>query len=802
MKLFKRILAILLLAAMLTGMFSGCATKASGTDPIMTKGEFMLLFASETGITANDASEVSIAMSETSDFYEAARAIVNMGYATAEEVVKDVEYGVTKEFVATVCVRNLYFRETFDVLLKDEGKLADPQACKDAVGHGIVTAENGYFDANEEMTYVQCQAAIDRMMEIDSDGRFAKEDLEIEVELKEGVVNLDEFFNPEDIISIDPDDPAFDDIMSGFTDTASQVSSEGSYGVSLLSNRTGGNGNVSVVPLANNVCSYGDAEEGDTILIRMPAKSSIGSHLYKELKVGDFFVFGVLRSDQFNATQMGNTLAMVGVVEGISDKSDVLYTYYLVRVASNEEVMAHAKLNGYSSSSQGTEWKSEKQKSDCEAAEKKYGITVGNITIDSSGLHFSISQKFENKTDSWRDAVYSGSMTYKFDLTDIDLTCDGWGGALTGNIQKAVFRLDYTVTNTFNAKIDPLKFAPDDNRNGKFLNNVSRSRFTSANAAGADEIKIARIYANIGYGFMAEFYLYLQIHVDGSITVTIKQECQRGVKVIDNKASQIKETDTTVSVEINVNLEASVNLKIGLKWGSKKAKSIVDVIASVGVDIVALANIYVFEEGKDEWSQSYPNSNISDTELEKRSADFKMEWCFDISRSYFWRVQGLTADCTAGKVIRWFDEDFSLDSGKKQIGTTKHWHWENGKKVDACSMEDKGEENAIVQDSSSALVFDKYALVLPDNCCGIIFVDINIDGMDSLLELMKETGTGGIRIYSEDPSVADAYVSDNSICVDCHKPGATKIILETGNKRYRQECSVLVMTPEDFEAQQ
>ncbi len=788
MKITKRILAFILIAATLTGIFSGCASTPSGSDPILSKGEFMLLFVSETEIGINDASQVSINMDPTSEFYDAARAIVNMGYASAEDVVKDVDKGVTKEFVATVCVRNLYFRETADVELKDADKLSDPQACKDAVGHQIVTTERGYFDANQEMTYQQCQAAIDRMLEIDANGRFEKDDLELDVELKEGVLNLDEYFTEDEISAVEPDDPNFQEIADLFANSqpatrarAAGVNARASY------------------------CSSSDAEEDDVIIIRVLAHGPLGNSNYEKLKVGDYMLFGVLKQDMANNAALGTRLAIGGEILAIQDGKDrpdnalmADYVFYTVRVASNDEIINSAKINGYSSSSQSDPWGLEELSGDIANAEAEFGLDIGKVTLQNGELKLTVKQTLENEIESWREAKRKVDLTYELSVKDIDLTCDGWGSVFSGNIDNAVFKVDYTVVNKLTAE-SSFKVAPDNNRNGKFFNNLKRSRLTDSEAAGADGIKIARLYLDIGYGFFVELYVYLTVKIDGSISITITTDCSRGIQVKNNKVTTIKDKSTSKELNVNINVELGVNFQASLKWGRRKSKALVDATLSFYCDIFCTADVFVLDDAGENCIQQLKNTFLTDLELKEDAKDTKLEWCFNISRQYSFEISGLSKNSRAGQIIRLFDKDFNLSTGKIPLGDSRSWHWEDGSRVSECTRDHEIDEDTAVIDGDSSIVFETYALTVPDNICAILDVSVNINGITDMAELMKDTASGGVRVYSTDPSIAEVSIVNGYIMIDCKKPGATTVVMETNNKRHKQTCSVLVLTPEEYE---
>lgn len=777
MSKFTRLTALVLAVCLMLGSFSGCATKVQGTDAILSKGEFMLLFVQETCLSPVSTSSVTIDLDQQSPYYEAALVLAQIGHVTPEEAVEDLDYGVTKEFVATVCARNLYFRETSNVTLKDASKLDDAQACKDAVGHGIVSIENGYFDGNQEMTYWECMDAIHKMMEIDATHVFDEDDLELEVDMKDGVQDLSEMLENGSLTYVDPSDPDFQEIMDGMVTTATQTASEGQsgYGISLLSTRVSSN-EPNLVPLAGekNVCSPEDAEEDDLVVIRVNKNA-----LVKDFKVGDYFSFYLFLSDPENKKQFDVSMGpAAGEITAINTKTDYLHNFYTVRVASQQEVMDSAKLNGYSSKSQKNTWNAEQLETEYK------GLKIGGFTISGNSIKFSVDYTAKNKVESWRDAQYEVDMNYTFELKDLNVTCDGFGSALTGNIDKALFQVDYTLVNTFTAESE-LKVAPDNNRNGKFLNNLGRSRFTGKGAAGADEIKIARVYQSIGYGFLLEFYVYLTIHVDGSIKVSITNECHRGFKVVKNVFQKLDIPDTSkTSAEINLNVEVALNLEVALKWGTKKSKAWIDIKATAGFGVTATSKVMILTEDKLHCTK-VEYGFVPASELVEIAENADIDYCFDLSTYWFWELSGLSDKCLVGKVIRMVDEDFKLSTGKK-TNPLKSWHWDDGEKVDACTKNYDGMEDADVTYNGKAFELSDYKVIIPELCCGMVW----LVGLPADKDAMKEMG--GLKVSVENTKVATAHVSGDTICIESVGIGSTQMIVETGNKRFRVECSITV----------
>ena len=448
MNKFLKIVALLLATTILTLTLGACGRHVDSDSEYLTKGEFMNLFAAETYLYPSSSGTTKISIDKDSRYYDAALSLVEIGYLTDKDVSEKLDEAVTKEFVAVLCVRNLFFRQSFDdVFLKDESKLADPQACKDAVGHEIVTTENGYFDANQKMTYLECQAAIDRMLYIDANSEFSAGEAEIEVQLKDNVIDITDEISEEDFVIIDPSDENFASIIDGMssTDQPSALSAQSRTGISNLNKKSSsdniislGNSagqksesissafniinlsaNSNITRLASgsaNYCTLDEADTDDCVVVRVPKSDTL-----RKYRVGEMILFGLWRSDKVNQAALSDYKnAMVGEVVAINDQ-DYFYTYYTLRIPSDEEVIESAKLDKYSSKASQVNWKSEQLLSSFE------GLSIGNIQITNSGIKLTISKTASNSVDSWRDAKFDVDMKYTFELKDIGVQISGFG---------------------------------------------------------------------------------------------------------------------------------------------------------------------------------------------------------------------------------------------------------------------------------------------------------------------------------------------------------------------------------------
>ncbi len=779
----KKIIALLLVFATLFGMFSACSNEVSYDDEWISKGEFMMMFAEATSVDMYSDPFCDIELSVDNKYFDAASALVEYGLLTKEDAVVGLDDAVTKEFVAELCINKLYFRDTFNIELKDADKLNDPQACKDAVGHEIVFASNGYFDANEKMTYEDCAAAIDRMLYIDGTATFEPGEEEIEVVYKDGVIDLTDEIDEEDIIVHNPLDPDFDSVLAAFDNLNEAAYTPSSSGIKLsaMSCKVGGSARIKEIN-NNTIKSYEDAEIGDLVIITLPT-----SHP-KMYKVGDLIVYGLMRGWTF-VDYGKQPLSLCGIVEESARPMGYLGYSYKIRIASDEEALAAAKLNKCTKSKMDG-WDVEQIREGIPD-----GIEVGPLKIDDSGITVTIKQKVSNNIEHWSEAKYEGDITYSFGIKDIKLTVDGFGDALKGNIDNAVCRLDYTIDSNFDASIK-LKGAPANNGNGKFLSNLKRSRLTGYNAAGADEIKIARMYMDLGWGFKVETYIYVTVTVEGEIHLGLEAVCGRGFSIKNNKVTYLNKTDVKNNLQVNANAEAAVHCDFSLKWGSRKAKPWIDLNLQAGLGIDAEAQIIETAEleGKqDSLTPKYGYYPIDAINYAK--ANENIDVCFNCELYWFYQIDGLTNKTLVGKLIRAFDDDFNLSTGKQQEPWVK-WHIEETGIVETCTILDEEIENSEdkeqVKEDTGEFKLNSYKVILPEYTCStvrLIELPVNKDELKYM---------GNISVRTEDPKIATAHIYNTFIVIEAQGAGSTTLTVETKNKRFKQECSVTV-EPNSYE---
>lgn len=798
----RRVIAFFLVLVISCGIVSGltaCSTVVSAEDANMTKGEWMLLFASETGIYATDYN-TETAITKDDKFYEAVNAVIEFELLTTEEASINLEKAVTKETVAKTCVNFLYFRKTYEVEFKDERKIEDVQIAADAVGSGIVKDENGYFKPTKSMTYDECQNAIDVTINIDASGTFEEDESKIDFEYQPNVVDLSDLKDSDFEIFL-PNSKNYNTIASSFVNSDS---SELSYTENAVSNnklpecKPGAlsNSELTVRPKQMDVALCSKPQE---ITNKIITKKSFCSS--NNMGVGDAFyltigILGANRSFQVGQIltwqdsklmdlKLGSDLSQYGLkpswagrIIEINSSSYGQKTLKCV-VPTPEELVAKFGMNK-TTLKKGFKYEPVNES-------KPDGVSVGPFSYNNGALSFTLTDTLENATTSWRQQKFKGDLKYTFTLSDLKLTVDGFGNVFKDEDfvnNKAIIRLDYKLKHNF-VLDSGVRYAPDNNRNGKFVSNFSRSRFTSG--AGAKDIKIARLKIPIGNTpIVLEFYIYLKIRADGQINITVSQDCKKGVKFVDKRPVSIKEKKPDKKIDIQANIEASVHCRgsIALDYFIGAA-NIADFDFGAGIGAACAAQIYQKDNPEQTIDSGKAPVDYLNSFLEQET---KYGYCIDISFYWFAELSMLTENCLLGKAVRKTNNKFDGQLWSTKENIVPPWHFENGAKVDQCSRKGADQTGSSATVNGENFTIDTFKIfVVPYTCALVFLTEIPID-----IEYIRKN-MGGINVYSKNTDIADVIYNEGNLIISVvwKTAGITEIVIESKNKRFIQQCSVV-----------
>lgn len=764
-KIATRVIAMAICIVVCISAFAGCST-VSKTDRYLTKGEFMRLFVDEIGVSLESEAQALTSGSVEDRYHYAESVLVQLGCLSEQETGIDLDKAVTKEFVATVCTERLYFRNTYDIQLKDEEKLKNPQACKDAVGHEIVAMNNGYFDANEKMTYEACKSAIDRMLYIDATSSFEEDEAELEYTLKEGVIDISSEADEMGFRYIDPDSEEGKDILvqMGFSVAGLSFSEENhgdnsaAYGVHLL---TGGS---VVTTEENTTCPMpvpvDQAKEGDTILVSCLTN---GPRLFEE---GDIFVYSPWLMNDMSPNSGNQPIYSVG---GIVRKATQMpfNIYYLVEVVSPEQLAELLKIDKVHNESINEKWKLE-----------EYGGNKGvSAKIEDSAIVVEVHDTLRlDNGQTWHDPQYKIQADYTFEIKDMALEVSGFGDIFDGNIDDAIFKLSYRIENDLKLTSEN-RITPDNNGNGKFPSNLRRSRLTSQDSKGAATIKIAKLHVPIYAGIEVQIDINLEITVDGQIHITLSKAYENGFRITNNILTPIHQvTDETKEYSIFANTELGINFIFTAKFF---CCPIADLTVTPGLGASFRASLSATGTTEQEDDRSIENAYISREALEAMTEQVEYDYEYEVGVQIyvFIKIHALSEKCTLGKIMK--SANIALKPSKAE------WVVYEKTYTNKENTDSENEEPRVSDDINFTLTV--YKLVFPEYTCSITRIveyPVNADDLEAM---------GGIRVYTTDPSVAVARLDGNTICIESMGVGSTELIIETANKRFIQKCSITVV---------
>ena len=761
MKRFQRIVAMLLCLVSLLGMFSGCTGAPENSD-YATKGEFFAMFISEKGLYSDVYTDEEIAENET---YELEAEVMYEWMLIDEDQKGDLDDAATKELVTQVCVRFMSFREEGveeggeAPTIKDISKCHDQQAITDAVTMGMATLENGYFDANEKMSYDACYAVIEKMEEID---RTAGMDAgELEVEYVDGVelLDVDELGGVEFIYEEEEAEELTDD---GEDAQLSLLSSDdGTMQITSLASTNASSIKIKIDRLKYdaNPTKYG---KGKVLLYDPNTLKPAG--IPKDLT--DFRPFaGEITKVQRSNTDYFVTLTLKPreVSKLVKDNNGINKTSTSVSKVINEQSVQTEDEEGFSL--------------------KK--TSSGKGIVATFKHTFSLSDKFYKK-QTWRNAQASPSITIKATVENFKITTKNLGKLLLGANTTGEVRIDFDTTVDVTATAGGLRYSPPNNGNGGALANFKNSRWTGASAGGSDKIKLGKADIPIGSsGLCVTCVFYLYVQMDGSlhVTATVDNSYLLSMKKTWYGSKKVSITDNSskpslTEMEANANISAGVLAEPGVSfWG----QTIMDASVKAGFVLGAKASIYSKQTGSAEKNSVY----ATQAELDELTG---YSYCIDTRLDFALECTLLTEKSILGQIIKnTYKKPIEVVSQQWTLGTV---HFEDGKFMSSCS---RSSQAAVEVNSDEEIYLDTYKVNLSQG--EGTHVSITSVPMNDT----KIKNAGGVVVTSGNKNVVKVTYDKNTktIDMDAVGEGSTEITVKikkskNSKKYYEQQISVTV----------
>lgn len=762
MRMFKKLISILLIITTVLCIFSGCYSEAN--EAYITNGQFYSLFIANTNIYTDKYSTDNI------DDYKAAEYLLYDRYLLDDDQLNKYNKIATKEYVAQVCVRYMEFRRESDIKIKDISKCHDKQAVMDSVGMEILSIDNGYFDARQKMRLVDCQNAIDKMLNIELHSHYKEGELDIEY--KDDAISLDDV-----------------EIMN-----LTVISEESSINPTQMSSKCD---DIKPVPLDYKATDISEnaldlSNKSKKIEKFMILKSEYNSMNPKPAvnKVVFKTGFSANRPKKSHNFEIQEPMAIKITEIDTSDPLVVTITGYQ---ASAEEFLKDSdnekKINERNLYNGG-------EIVDVTNNTVPEGIKInakdGYLTV-TFGHKFTMSDNIYGK-QKWRNSKFSPSINITAKIGDFKLDVKNIGKLILGKKSDAEVKLTYKTYFNTTLESGGLRYSPANNGNGglkyepgkgfsgNFFANVNNARLTGASAGGSKSIKLAQIKFPIGKGFTIGMNLYLVIEFDGSISFEIKgAENAAELRVVKSRSGYtpsfkfLSEKEKSCKVNANATIEFQITPNI-----SFLGLNIIDSVGKLGAKIDAMASVYSNVEKQ--FSEKF---YATQTELDEQcNAEFG--YCISASFKIYLGYEFLTTKSVIGEFVI---NKLGLKTPRDEFEKLSiSCHFEDGHFVDNCT---RGTDK-LKKSNDGKINLSTYKLILDENG----EISVNVESVPVVGKKLKKYG--GIFVESANKEIASAAYDKtlNTVSVAAVGEGSTEITIKIKGKNgkilYSQQVSVTV----------
>lgn len=780
----KKFISWLLVITTLFSMFASCG---KDDTEYMIKGEFFNAFIKYMNYYPLNATAEEM---ENADNYDIeAQTMIDWELLPEDIAKKGLDNPIRKEEAVLACLNAMYFKKTGNIDdIKDAKLCKYPQEMADAVANGIVSLQNNYIDGRDKMTESEVEELLEATLKARTNNRF--EEGEGEVTFDDGSVVFDAADIADDAFYIEGYEEA-----NAAVDAKSESSVDESVSMSAFEAAEVGDllHNESTQPVISNTA----AEEGRFSVF---VSEDTYNLMFAKCKIGQTVVYTGLQAyspdnKKFELVNKPQYLPATAEQPFIGKLVEVIRTEPIpgakrsvcLVLESLEEVdrAASTKVKGVSY-----------QIKDIKFEQLQQEVSGFKIDIKSkgTGLDVTVNKTFklsENKYFNWRDATQTIKATFSTSVDNIWLTLDktenffkkgGTGG----------FKVTCDIKEEFELESGGLRLAPDSNRNGKFWNNLTKSRFTDG--AGAKSIKVAKFgYTIPNTPISGEIGVYLIIQMDGKITVALSQT-GKGFEVVKEKNGQIRVSqlgeNSLDKVEVNVNLRIAFQVlaQVDLLF----VKDILSGSIEIGLQIAAMMGLYREQDNGEETLEA---SGCGDPEeaLGAQRLDDKMKFCVDVSFIGYIKG-GLDKDNLIGKAAGKFGYDIS--NWKFEASTDPFgFHFEDGAFVSECTRGKKvNAEDAIEEENEDKFTLSSTKVHLDQGLCTIIYVT-DSPVSDKVIKKNK-----GIKVKSKNTKVAKVYYIEETkaISIESVSPGSTEVEVylqknKKSEKQYTQTFSVTIL---------
>lgn len=761
MKLFKRVLCLVLSLLFIVQMMSGCSSKKTNDEIYLTKGEFFAYFVYEYGMTSKQYTAEDI--QNCNDGTVEADIIVEWGYLSEKQAKNGLKNPVTKEMVVTVCAANTNGLLEGNVSeIKDSDLLDNPQLIANAYKSGFFELDNGYFDGAKKMTMADCEAMMQKSNDYTSNFHFEANTGEIEYSENAKVLDDTNFSEGDFVVESFITEPTASN-NDFITPTAQKNDVYSSPVVTTLKNVSNAESNIvtlekstdtenKIVTLANQPPAYVLNRYGVTGFSATINKDTFEKVLNNP-KPGDLITVTSKQFTIMHPQLKYSTKSIQGILKDATLRGDQYFC--LFDIPTFEQLAADVNVNKTNASKiEGFV----KEKTEYYGWKLEFDTSNNGVSVKAS-KNFTTYKPGKEKDDKSRKETTKATVSFSANNFNVDV--DNLKSFASGN-GSGFLKITYDTDMTFGLS-QSLRYTPYNNRNGKFPSNWNRSRWTDSDSKGAKSIKIARF--NVSYYDIVgiEVYVYLTIKVDGTAVFTTSID-GGGIEINSNNGniSSKKLGTKTGTLEGTLNVDG----RIGAEAELFLLKFINVITYDVGgyLDGDFTVGLYYEEELKDDGLYADPEGL-----KEYASKDGKFQFCMDGLIEI--GVSGELKESGVKLILDAFDSGAVLNF--KQPIYTYHFHGENTGLVNECTR-GKKDSDEIETSKDDDIVLEAYKVILSENTCQSIGIEALPADTVKMLESKKS-----ITVKSNDEDIVTVKYNkkNKTIMFEGNGEGSTEIVI-------------------------
>lgn len=782
MKLFKRILCLVLSLLFIVQMMTGCSSKKTDDEIYLTKGEFFAYFVYLKSMSSDN---------YTSDEIEACKdgsveadIIVEWNYLTEEQAKKGLNKPVNKETVVMVCANATFeLKEGKISDIKDADLLDNPQLIANAYESNFFELDNGYFDGAQKMTLADCEAIIEKANEYTSNFHYEK--------------NTETYSYADDVIVDEGANYSNGDIVVEFFGESNTTAS------SFVTDEVVGTNSLCSSPTVTLL----GATDGDIPVVRTLDKTDDEEIILLDNKL-DIYGFDKIKGftanifknrfeNELHSPQPGDTIVL-NTFEVLGETTKLYKGVEIIGILRSAKLIggttyqcifdypnfeeAGSKIDDMKKNASGTgvsENGFEKLVDEYEGWGLSFKYDDNIIKVEAK-KDFTVYETGRKK--DWQNAKKTITATSTFTISDFNVDVNNIKSFAT---KKGTGFVKITCDTDMNFDLETsLRYTPDSNRNGKFPSNWKNSRWTNSDAQGATEIKIAR-FRPVQNGIIdIEVYIYLKISVDGKMHFGISI-ADGGVQLNTNNGKISKDELGTKTEEMS----AQINLQgRAATQASIKLFTFIDIFTyDVGFDLDAYAMVNLYYEDK-----LSKEGVCADEEglTEYANDDEKFTYCIGVSGQF--SVSGKLEDCAAEVILDALDKGTVLNFDKPII--TLGIHFEDGHKVNACTRGNDPLVNIEKLDEDN-IELSTYKVSMDNFTC----TTVELDALPAkTVEMIKSKNSVTVESKNEKIVKAKYDKTNKTIILEAVGEGSTEIVIKAKKgilwwkETVEQEISVTV----------